>query len=109
MVARPSVRSLLARLSVRQWSLRARLLAGVVGLVAIALVTTGLIGTTLLRSYLVHQVDQQLQGGISAVGRRPLDRPPPPPDQRRRTGDQPDHDGALDQPGPPVVDRKSVV
>jgi len=82
-VARPSVRSLLARLSVRQWSLRARLLAGVVGLVAIALVTTGLIGTTLLRSYLVHQVDQQLQGGISAVGRRPLDRPPPPPDTTR--------------------------
>jgi two-component system OmpR family sensor kinase len=76
-MARPSARRVLARLSVRQWSLRARLLAGVVGLVAIALLTTGIVGTTLLRSYLVHQVDQQLQGGAAALDRRPLDRPPP--------------------------------
>jgi two-component system OmpR family sensor kinase len=63
---------------VRQWSLRARLLAAVVGLVAIALVTTGLIGTTLLRSNLVHQLDQQLQAATKALQVRPLDQLPPP-------------------------------
>ncbi|HEY3089065.1 MAG TPA: HAMP domain-containing sensor histidine kinase [Jatrophihabitantaceae bacterium] len=72
------MRKLLGRLSVRRWSLRARLLAAVVGLVAVALATTGTVGVTLLRSYLMHQVDQQL-----AVGARVLDRatplPEPPP------------------------------
>jgi two-component system, OmpR family, sensor kinase len=61
--------SLLARLSVRRWSLRARLLAAVVGLVAVALATTGTVGVTLLRSYLVHQVDQQLGTGARVLER----------------------------------------
>jgi two-component system OmpR family sensor kinase len=68
----------LDRLSIRNWSLRARLLAGVVGLVAAALVTTGTIGTTLLRSYLVQQVDAQLQVGVRVLGRAPAARPPRP-------------------------------
>jgi two-component system OmpR family sensor kinase len=72
------VRSLLDRLSIRNWSLRARLLAGVVGLVAAALVTTGTVGTTLLRSYLVQQVDTQLQVGVRVLARAPAARPPLP-------------------------------
>jgi two-component system OmpR family sensor kinase len=72
------VRTLLARLSARNWSLRARLLAGVVGLVAVALVTTGTVGITLLRSYLVHQVDTQLQVGVRALGRGPATGTLPP-------------------------------
>ena len=57
-------------------SLRARLLIAVVGLMAIALVTTGIVGTTLLRSYLTGQVDEQLKGGVVALSRVP---PGPPP------------------------------
>jgi two-component system OmpR family sensor kinase len=54
-------------LTPRGWSLRARLVIGVVGLAAVALLVTGTIGTTLLRSYLVQQVDEQLQGGAGAL------------------------------------------
>ena len=57
-------------------SLRARLLIAVVGLMAIALVTTGIVGTTLLRSYLTEQVDEQLKGGVVVLSRVP---PGPPP------------------------------
>jgi two-component system OmpR family sensor kinase len=64
--------------SIRNWSLRARLLAGVVGLVAAALVTTGTVGVTLQRGYLVQQVDTQLQIGVRALGRAPAARPLPP-------------------------------
>ncbi|MDP9094276.1 MAG: HAMP domain-containing histidine kinase [Actinomycetota bacterium] len=71
---------LLRRLSIRNWSLRARLLAGVVGLVAVALVTTGILGAALLRGYLVQQVDSQLTVGLRALN-RPIDATPlaPPP------------------------------
>jgi two-component system OmpR family sensor kinase len=72
------VRRLLTRLSIRNWSLRTRLVACVVGLVAAALVTTGTIGTTLLRSYLVDQVDSQLQVGLRVLNRAPSARPLPP-------------------------------
>lgn len=71
------MRTLAARLSVRHWSLRARLLAAVVGLVAVALATTGTVGVTLLRSYLVHQVDQQLQVGARVLERGPQVPVPP--------------------------------
>jgi two-component system OmpR family sensor kinase len=77
--ARQVARGTLARLSIRNWSLRARLLAGVVGLVAIALVVTGFVGTALLRSYLVQQVDQQLQIGVAALARPPATAPLRPP------------------------------
>jgi two-component system OmpR family sensor kinase len=66
------VRGLVARLSLRNWSLRGRLLAAVAGLVAVALLTTGTVGVTLLRGYLVQQVDSQL-----TVGARVLSRPEP--------------------------------
>jgi two-component system OmpR family sensor kinase len=79
------VHRLLRRLSIRNWSLRARLLAGVVGLVAVALVTTGILGVTLLRGYLVQQVDSQLTVGLRAMNRpasaTPLAPPPGPSDQ----------------------------
>src|SRR5215469_1494403 len=73
------MRRLLARLSVRRWSLRARLLAAVVGLVAAALATTGTVGVTLLRSYLMHQVDQQLAIGAARVLDRGVAVPAPVP------------------------------
>ncbi|MCU1659462.1 MAG: sensor histidine kinase, partial [Pseudonocardiales bacterium] len=72
------MRRLLTRLSIRNWSLRTRLLAGVVGLVAVALVATGTVGLTLLRSYLVHQVDSQLQVGARVLTRTPDAAPRPP-------------------------------
>jgi two-component system, OmpR family, sensor kinase len=62
---------LVPRLSIRNWSLRARLLVGVVVLVAAALVTTGTLGVTLQRSYLMHQVDSQLKVGVRAMDRVP--------------------------------------
>ncbi|MDT4938743.1 MAG: two-component system, OmpR family, sensor kinase, partial [Pseudonocardiales bacterium] len=57
-----------------------RLLAAVVGLVAAALVATGTVGVTLLRGYLVHQVDTQLKVGVRVLN-RPADSTPstPPP------------------------------
>lgn len=55
-----------------QWSLRLRLVAGVVVLVAIALAVTGTLGVALLRSYLVRQVDQQLIG-LASQPRGPAD------------------------------------
>jgi two-component system OmpR family sensor kinase len=70
------VRRLLARISLRGWSLRTRLLVGVVGLVAVALATTGTIGIAVLRGYLVHQLDQQL-----AVGSVRISNFAPPPGQ----------------------------
>jgi two-component system OmpR family sensor kinase len=66
-------------LSIRSWSLRGRLIAGVVGLVAAALVTTGTVGIALQRDYLVEQVDAQLTIGIRVMSRPPtraLVRPP---------------------------------
>ncbi|HEY3630948.1 MAG TPA: hypothetical protein VGL21_08610, partial [Jatrophihabitantaceae bacterium] len=83
----------------RRWSLRARLLAAVVGLVAIALVTTGLIGTTLLRSNLVHQLDRQLPIAANALQRRPTDRPPPPANATRDQLPTPFWFADLDQNG----------
>jgi two-component system OmpR family sensor kinase len=47
-------------------------------LVAVALVTTGTVGVALLRSYLVHQVDTQLQVGVRTLGRPPPSAPPQP-------------------------------
>lgn len=67
----PRARAMLVRVAPRGWSLRARLLAAVVGLVAIALLVTGIAGTALLRSYLMQQVDQQLKGGANALLQRP--------------------------------------
>jgi two-component system OmpR family sensor kinase len=66
----------LSRLPMRNWSLRARLVASVIGLVAAALVTTGTVGSALLRSYLVQQVDTQLQVGVRVLGRAAAARPP---------------------------------
>ena len=62
-----SIRRLGGRLSVRRWSLRARLLIGVVALAAVGLVVTGSAGTALLRSYLVRQLDDQLVAGEVAL------------------------------------------
>jgi two-component system OmpR family sensor kinase len=61
----------------RNWSLRGRLLAAVVGLVAAALVTTGTVGVTVLRTYLVQQIDTQLQVGVRVLSRAPAAGLPP--------------------------------
>ena len=77
-MARQGLRGVLAQMPTRNWSLRTRLLAGVVGLVAIALFVTGIAGTALLRGYLVNQVDSQLKVGVGAVG-KVVTRPVPGP------------------------------
>lgn len=88
---------LLSRISIRHWSLRTRLLAAVVGLVAIALATTGTIGITMLRSYLVHQIDDQLSvGGVRFSGATP----PPGTSQQPGTAKQ---TGVAQQPSRVVV------
>ncbi|WP_338185774.1 HAMP domain-containing sensor histidine kinase [Jatrophihabitans sp.] len=81
---------MVSRLAPGGWSLRVRLVVGVVGLAAIALAVTGTIGATLLRSYLVQQLDQQLIAGEGALngplighgrvpgGTRPSDQLPNP-------------------------------
>ncbi|WP_412539290.1 HAMP domain-containing sensor histidine kinase [Longispora sp. K20-0274] len=67
----------------RAWSLRARLLAGLVALLAVACLVVGVTTTLALRGFLVNQLDQQLvaAGHRSAAGAgRPL-----PPDPSRPT------------------------
>lgn len=59
-------RDIVRALAPSRWSLRTRLVAVVVLLVAVALIVTGTLGVALLRSYLVGQLDQQL----SALGSR---------------------------------------
>lgn len=73
-----NVRRLGGRLSVRRWSLRARLLVGVVALAAVGLVVTGSVGTALLRSYLVQQFDDQLVAGEVALSGPLIGRGPGP-------------------------------
>ncbi|MDT4937581.1 MAG: two-component system, OmpR family, sensor kinase [Pseudonocardiales bacterium] len=78
----------MTRLSPRNWSLRTRLLAAVVTLVAAALVTTGTVGITLLRGYLVHQVDSQLNVGARVLNRPTDSTPPTPPTPPPQSGGQ---------------------
>ena len=72
------LRRRLARLPVGRWSLRTRLVAAAVGLSAVALAVAGFTGVTLLRTYLMRQVDQQLRIGVGAGQRFSSDAPPPP-------------------------------
>src|SRR4051812_42637163 len=71
---------------VGRWSLRTRLVAAAVGLSAIALAVAGFAGVTLLRTYLMRQVDQQLRVGAGAGQRfsSDADRPPPRPASGQR-------------------------
>ena len=71
-------RRIAARLPVGRWSLRTRLVAAAVGLSAIALAVAGFTGVTLLRTYLMRQVDQQLRIGVGA-GQRFSEAADPPP------------------------------
>jgi two-component system OmpR family sensor kinase len=63
------------------WSLRARLLVGVVGLVLVALLAFGLASVTLLRSYLQDRADDQLVHAAAVLSRRA-----PGPDPALRPG-----------------------
>jgi len=72
-------RRIAARLPVGRWSLRTRLVAAAVGLSAIALAVAGFAGVTLLRTYLMRQVDQQLRVGVGAGQRFSSDADSPPP------------------------------
>jgi two-component system OmpR family sensor kinase len=77
----------LGRLSAGRWSLRTRLVAAAVGLSAIALAVAGFAGVTLLHSYLLRQVDDQLHAGVGAGQRfSSTANPPPRPafDRRRQ-------------------------
>jgi two-component system OmpR family sensor kinase len=56
------------------WSLRARVLAGLVTLVLVALAVFGLATTTLLRSYLWGRADEQLARAAAVLGTRPFER-----------------------------------
>jgi two-component system OmpR family sensor kinase len=58
-------------LSPRRWSLRGRLVAAVMVLTAAGLAVSTLVGTALLRDYLIRQVDGQLGGAAAAAGRIP--------------------------------------
>jgi two-component system OmpR family sensor kinase len=65
--------------TVSAWTLRTRLLAGLLALTTVGLVVSGFVATTLLHSYLVNQVDQQLGASAIAVGRvagAPAEPPP---------------------------------
>jgi two-component system, OmpR family, sensor kinase len=70
------------------WSLRARLIAALVGLLALVCVVIGVVSTLALRDFLVGQVDSQLRAAGDRTSRA-FDHPPP-------TGDSDDGD----DPGP---------
>jgi two-component system OmpR family sensor kinase len=56
---------------VRGWSLRARVLAGLLALVLVAVAAFGLATVTLLRSYLQGRADDQLAQAVSVIDKRP--------------------------------------
>jgi two-component system, OmpR family, sensor kinase len=57
--------------SPRYWSLRRRLIVAVIVLTAAGLSVSTIVGTALLRDYLIRQVDQQLELGASSAQRIP--------------------------------------
>ena len=65
------MRRLARRVAPSAWSLRLRLVVGVAVLAAAALTVMGTLGVTLLRSYLVSQVDAQLAAITNSVQLRP--------------------------------------
>jgi two-component system OmpR family sensor kinase len=69
---------------VRRWSLRTRLLAVLVSLLALVCVTVGVVTVVALRGFLVHRLDTQL----SAAGGRSTQAGGPPPDGGRGIQDQ---------------------
>lgn len=70
------------------WSLRLRLVGSVVVLMVAGLAVTGTLGVTLLRSYLVAQVDQQLDGLAHVPGGAPSGAFPRVLPQGSQTGEQ---------------------
>jgi two-component system OmpR family sensor kinase len=68
-VTRSRIGAGIGRLSVANWSLRARLVIGAVALAAVALTVTGTVGIALLRGYLVQQLDRQLDVGVKVTSR----------------------------------------
>jgi two-component system, OmpR family, sensor kinase len=91
------------RWSPGRWSLQARLLVGLVVLLALVCVGVGAATELALKQYLVHQLDSQL---VESTGRSAMmsGLPPPPPmpggiAPRPRPGAGPDF---LDAPGQPV-------
>jgi two-component system OmpR family sensor kinase len=56
------------------WSLRSRVLVGLLALVVVALAAFGLATTTLLRSYLRDRADEQLARASSVLDKRPVEK-----------------------------------
>ncbi|MDG3009441.1 HAMP domain-containing histidine kinase [Rhodococcus sp. D2-41] len=85
------------RWSPRRWSLRARLVIGVVALLLIVCTAVGITTQLALRQYLIRQLDTSLTdaGHRSAMI---AERPPPPPGRWVHPGPGPDF---LDAPGQP--------
>lgn len=84
----------------RSWSLRARLLAGQIALLAVACLGIGAVTELALYQYLVNQLDHQLNDAARRSAR--LHGPPPPMRHRHhlpRPGPGPDF---LDAPGQPA-------
>jgi len=77
------------------WSLRARLIAALVGLLALVSVVIGVVSTLALRDFLVGQVDAQLRAAGERTSRAYEH---PPPSHESDDGDDPGPD-FLDAPG----------
>ncbi|WP_406055348.1 sensor histidine kinase [Kribbella sp. NBC_00889] len=67
-----------------RYPLRVTIVVVLLTLVALALVASGVLATTIMRGYLVDRVDEQLQQASMPLQRNPLDRPMGPGDGRRR-------------------------
>src|SRR5882757_4210630 len=67
-----------------RWSLRARLLAGLIGLLAAVCIVVGVVTAIALHKYLINQLDGQLSAaaqraqGMNRQPSGPLDQPPDP-------------------------------
>jgi two-component system OmpR family sensor kinase len=66
----------------RRLPLRVTLVAAMLGLVTVALIVIGVVGSTLLQRYLLDRVDNQLRASATTVLQRGLDRGPGDPTDR---------------------------
>jgi two-component system, OmpR family, sensor kinase len=81
------------------WSLRTRLIAALVGLLALVSVVVGVVSTLALRDLLVGQLDSQLQAAGNRASHAYQQRPPPEREAGERDEPGPDF---LDAPGQPA-------
>jgi two-component system OmpR family sensor kinase len=87
------------QLDVRQWSLRRRLVAGLLLLTALAIVAVGFAAVLLLRGYLVQRVDDQLARLPIRFGAFPSGGFPDQPQQSGRQLPTPFYQAVVDEKG----------